>query len=99
MSQFAAISIPGYGGHIPGHVAENILSTSFAKANQLSLTARRGYDSDVEAHFRAARHSRNHSDGARNIAVSMKRRGENEACKGRILPNPYTGGRRLVEAS
>lgn len=94
MSQMAAIGIPGYSGHIPGHVAENILSTSFAKANQLSLTARRGYDSDpahdVEAHFRAARHSRNHSDGARNIADSMKRRGEHEVSKGRIVRNNGT---------
>jgi hypothetical protein len=76
MSQFAAISIPGYGGHIPGHVAENVLQTTFSKGNQLSLTARRGYSSDVDSHFRAARHSRNHSDGGRDILGSMRRRQE-----------------------
>eukprot|EP00746_Dinoflagellata_sp_MGD_P003436 gnl/MRDRNA2_/MRDRNA2_106686_c0_seq1.p1 gnl/MRDRNA2_/MRDRNA2_106686_c0~~gnl/MRDRNA2_/MRDRNA2_106686_c0_seq1.p1 ORF type:complete len:217 (+),score=24.77 gnl/MRDRNA2_/MRDRNA2_106686_c0_seq1:70-720(+) len=78
MSQTAAIGIPGYTGHIPGHVAENILQTSFAKANQLSLTARRGYSSDVDTHFRVARHSRNHSDGGRNVLDSMRRRQEDQ---------------------
>lgn len=86
MSNLAAIGIPGYSGHVPGFVAENILQTSFCKANQLALTARREYTSKaadgLEAHFKASRHMRNHSDGGRNIRESMMKRQEHEVSKG-----------------
>eukprot|EP00746_Dinoflagellata_sp_MGD_P002507 gnl/MRDRNA2_/MRDRNA2_104887_c0_seq1.p1 gnl/MRDRNA2_/MRDRNA2_104887_c0~~gnl/MRDRNA2_/MRDRNA2_104887_c0_seq1.p1 ORF type:complete len:224 (+),score=24.94 gnl/MRDRNA2_/MRDRNA2_104887_c0_seq1:72-743(+) len=86
MSQLAAISIPGYSGHVPGFVAENIMQTSHTKANHLALTARREYTSKaadgLEAHFKASRHMRNHSDGGRNIRESMIKRQEHEISKG-----------------
>lgn len=91
MSQFAAIAVPGYAGTIPAFVPENIIQADFTKANQLSLTARRGYlddhDNVLKQHFAAARHYRNHSDGGRDILQSMKRRGEIDHSKGSAIRN------------